>query len=130
MIREHKINIDFDKYSIEFIKKLTSLFQELNVAKEYKLTDKEIHFFSALVYLVNNGFTLSGNQFTEEMIKLVHGITKKNRGVYIYKKILREKKWIIIKGKNILLPPVFMNKDSVRLSITLNNEGDKKLLEG
>lgn len=124
MIKEHKIDINFNGYSIEFIKKLTHLFQELDVAKDYKLTDKEIHFFAALVYLVNNGFTLSGTQFTEEMIKLVPGITKKNRGVYIYKKILREKKWIIIKGKDILIPPVFRSKDSVKLNITLNNEGN------
>lgn len=124
MIKEHKIDINFNGYSIEFIKKLTHLFQELDVSKDYKLTDKEIHFFAALVYLVNNGFTLSGTQFTEEMIKLVPGITKKNRGVYIYKKILREKKWIIIKGKDILIPPVFRSKDSVKLNITLNNEGN------
>lgn len=124
MVREHKIIIDFKDYGIDFIKRLASLYQSMDVAEEYKLSDKELHFFSAVVLLVNKGFDLTGSAFSNEIVRLIPGISKENRGVYIYKRKLVDKKWIMVKGKSIILPPVFRYKDSVKFNITLSvNEG-------
>lgn len=118
-MKVHKVPaISFKEYGVLFISKVIGIYQELLPA-HYRLTDKELEFYSNLIYLYNTGYDIASKEFNQKMYKLISGITKKNRGIYGYKRTLKNKKWLIQTTSGYTIPDIFKIKESIQFEIKI-----------
>ena len=119
MIKDYKIPpIGFKEYGVPFIMKVIRIYQEL-LPDVYRLTDKEIDFYAHLIYLNNLGFDVASKEFNNKISSMVSGITRKNRGIYGYKRTLKKKKWLLQTVDGYAIPEIFRNKDSVYFDLKI-----------
>lgn len=124
-VKPVKLNFPYTGYNISYIEKMLAIYELNNISENYQLCKKEKLFFCNLVRLYNKGVDLNSLHATKELQKL-SGITAKNRGVYIYKGILKRKGWLAETKDDRLEIPNFFKKGHhiTKIEITLSYDQD------
>lgn len=125
MNKKNQVGFSFKypTYGLDYIEKLYSIFELSYIPKENRLTKKEKVFYYNLVFLYNMGVDLNTPEATKRLQE-VDGLTLENRGVYIYKSILKKKKWIMTDKNGKLDIPPFLKKGDGKLSFFISLSHD------
>lgn len=118
-VKTIKLNFPYTTYGLSYIEKLFSIYELNDMPNDYRLSSKEKIFFFNLVNLYNKGIDLKSLQATKELQK-IRGVTAKNRGVYLYKSILKKKKWLQETAEGRLEIPPFFKKGSSTIKFDIN----------
>lgn len=121
-VKRYNINLKVNFNSVESICKFISIYQVLGLPKDMQLSRKELVYYSNIVYLWNKKLSLSDEDLLHNLPK-IDGISKNNRGIYIYRSKLLKKNWLV-KGKSGFDIPNILknNRSDTELILTIKNE--------
>lgn len=118
-----KITLNFDN-KIDLLRKSVDIYSAIGVDETSWLAPREREYFVHCILLYNQNIPIASKEGVEYLTKTLN-FSKKDRGVYIYRKALINKGWLQrVDKRNYEIVPVF-KRELTKFNIQLNELGGK-----
>ena len=116
------INLKIDFNDVESIHRFIKIYNGLGLPKSMKLANKELIYYANVVYIWNKKRMLTNNELLNELPE-IPGISKSNRGIYLYRNKMIKKNWLIETTSGYDIPGILKNTNNgIELSLIFGNE--------